>query len=162
MTNGTMIKAISKKSMKNPKKNTKRLTSRRKASAPPGRLDRISAIQRSPSNPLRTNVNTVEPISRKMTITVRRTVSSITSCRILIENLLFKEESKMAPTAPKDPASVGVAIPMNMLPSTTRIKMIGGNIECSTLRAKAIPLVVLPASFIGGMDPGLTRAITMI
>ena len=47
--------------------------------------------------------------------------------------------STMAPTAPMAPASVGVARPMKMVPSTRKISTIDGTIPQSTLEISGQP-----------------------
>ena len=46
---------------------------------------------------------------------------------------------RIAPTAPITPASVGVAMPKKMLPSTIRIKDKGGSIDCTSCSGWVAP-----------------------
>ncbi|MCY1205685.1 hypothetical protein D9M72_172390 [compost metagenome] len=78
-SSGRMMKAISKKSRKNARKNTKMLTAIRKPIWPPGRPESMCSIHLAPSTPWNTSENTREPIRMNTTIAVRRMVPSIAS-----------------------------------------------------------------------------------
>ena len=66
--------------------------------------------------------------------------------------------SAMAPSAPSDPASLGVATPANMLPSTTRIRTKGGSIEPMTRRRSSAPGMSSDSSGMAGAASGRTIA----
>ena len=155
---GTMMKAISKKSMKKPSPKTITLTTRRKPSDPPGRSCSTPAIQTSPSSPRNTSAKAVEPISRNMTMIVRRVVSAMAAFSVLTDRRRCRAASPMAPSAPKEPASVGVATPAKMLPSTTRISTKGGSIEPTTRRSSSVPGMSRNSSGMAGAASGRTMA----
>ena len=133
------MKAISKKSMKNPSRKITRFATTRKPSRPPGSPVNISSIHRSPYSPRNTSENAVEPSSRNITIEVRRVVCSSASASERRSSLRFAAASASAPTAPSAPASVGVATPAKMLPSTSRIRTSGGTITSATWRSSSSP-----------------------
>ena len=62
----------------------------------------------------------------------------------------------MAPTAPMAPASVGVASPMKMVPSTRKIRAIDGIMPRSTRRTSGQPRSPRASGGSGGMAPGRT------
>ena len=152
------MNAISKKSMKNPRIKTTTLTTRRKPSAPPGIPVSIVSIHISPSNPRKTSANAVEPIRRKTTMMVKRLVSSIALSRASNERDRFIRASTMAPTDPSAPASVGVATPAKMLPSTTTIRAKGGTSETMTRFNSSTPSILI-SSGSAGATSGLANAI---
>ena len=67
-----------------------------------------------------------------MTIVVSFAVASIVSLTAFIVRRPRDSASAMAPTAPRAPASVGVAMPAKMLPRTTRISTMGGSMTTAT------------------------------
>ncbi len=71
------MKAISKKSMKNPSTKIDRFAITSKPIQPPGRLVSSSSIHKSPLRPRNTSAKAVEPTSRNITIEVSRAVSSM-------------------------------------------------------------------------------------
>ena len=152
-----MMNAISKKSIKNPRIKTTTLTTRRKPSAPPGIPVSIVSIQISPSKPRKTRANAVEPIRRKTTMIVKRLVSSIALFRASNERDRFIIASKIAPTDPSAPASVGVATPAKMLPSTTTIRANGGTSERTTRFNSSAPAIRI-SSGSAGATFGLANA----
>ena len=80
----------------------------------------------------------VEPTSRNITIAVSRVVSSMRSrARASSSGAAQTAARTMAPTAPSAPASVGVATPKKMLPSTMRIRASGGSRTSITRRTRA-------------------------
>ena len=137
---GTMMNAISKKSIKNPSTKTTRFTTMRKPKAPPGMPVKALSIQRSPSRPRNTRAKVVEPIRRKTTMIVRRLVSSIANLSADIVSDRLAIARSIAPTAPSAPASVGVAIPAKMLPRTTTMRISGGRSDSTTCLANSIPV----------------------
>src|SRR3981081_2983882 len=72
---GTMMKAISKKSRKNARKNTNRLTTTRKPQTPPGSDDIMCWTQRLPSTPWKVIEKQVAPTRMKATMAVIRMVA---------------------------------------------------------------------------------------
>ncbi len=86
----------------------------------------------SPPRPRRTSEKAVAPSSTaKMKAVVR-----VVSCRTLVITPLPSRRlihaSSKAPAAPTPAASVGVASPKKMLPSTARIRKAGGRIALTS------------------------------
>ncbi len=130
--NGIRIKAISKKSMKNPSTNTSKLTKSTKPSSPPGmKLNRCS-IQISPFTARNERAKIDEPTRMNMTKVESLVVES--NAPFTTSNVKRRRAiaSSSAPTAPIAPPSVGVAQPIKMVPSTRKISTIGGNIAVAT------------------------------
>ena len=70
-----MMKAISKKSRKNARKKTNRLTTIRKPQTPPGRFDIRCSTHRLPSTPWKVIEKQVAPTRMKATMAVMRIVA---------------------------------------------------------------------------------------
>ena len=139
-SSGTMMKAISKKSRKKARKNTKRLTMIRKVTLSPPVIEiSMCSIQTPPSTPWKTSEKTVDPIRMKMTIAVSRMVDSMPSRISFQLSRLCMAASTIAPTAPIAPASVGVARPRKIVPSTRKIRTIEGTMPQSTRFQSAQP-----------------------
>ncbi len=73
---GITMNAISKKSMKQPRTNTRMFTTIRKPNAPPGMFLNRCSTHRWPSAALKVKLKTVEPIRMKSTNVASRTVLS--------------------------------------------------------------------------------------
>ena len=147
-SSGRMMKAISKKSRKNARKNTNTLTASRKPTWPPGRLDSMCSTQTAPSTPWKTSEKTREPIRMKTTIAVSRMVPCMASHSIGHDRRRWINASTSAPTAPIAPASVGVAMAWSMKgrppiePSTAKIKIAEGMMPRRHLPHSAQPCKV--------------------
>ena len=81
----------------------------------------------SPPRLRNTRAKAVEPSKIAITMAVTRRVSSQTLARLVRLKPPSMAASTMAPTAPKAPASVGVAMPKKMLPNTKKISAKGGS-----------------------------------
>ena len=128
------MKAISKKSMKQPRMNTRMFTTTRKPQAPPGMPSNRCSTQMWPSAALKVKLNTVEPIRMNSTKDASLAVFSraCLSRGMLIRRLPMARIS--APSAPMAPPSVGVATPRKMVPKTRKIRISGGistKVTCS-------------------------------
>jgi hypothetical protein len=87
----------------------------------------------------------------KITIEVMRIVDSM-PCRTSVQvSRRFNAARAMAPTAPMAPASVGVARPMKIVPSTRKIRTTDGTIPRRTLRHSGQPDSVRASAGSGGM-----------
>ena len=129
---GTTIKAISKKSIKNPNRKTTNILRAKKPTPSPGKFDRISNMNRSPWRPRKTKLKAVEPIKINRAMLEMRRVASQESRRATQLNWRFNRARAIAPKEPTAPASVGVAMPKKMLPNTNKISTNGGNMDCTT------------------------------
>ncbi len=131
------MKAISKKSMKQPRMNTSTFTTIRKPSAPPGILSNRCSTQMWPSAALKVKLNTVEPIRMNSTKHDSRAVLSSACTSSLSCSRPRPTAMISAPSAPIAPPSVGVAMPRKMVPSTRKISTSGGistKVTCSVRR----------------------------
>ena len=156
-SSGMMMKAISKKSRKNARKNTKTFTKIRKPIAPPGRPVSRCSIQRAPSIPWNTRLKQVEPIRMNTTIDVRRMVEAIACSTSGQVRRRCSAASIIAPTAPMAPASVGVARPRPMVPSTRKISTIDGIMPRNTRLISFQFMGSRSRSGIGGIALGSTN-----
>ena len=122
---GTIINILSIKSMKNPATNTTIKIEIKNISGV--RLDAviISTKILSPSKPLKTKENEVAPSNIMKTIEVSLVVSEDISLIFLRLILPWITLNSNAPAAPIPAASVGDAIPINIEPSTAKIKIKG-------------------------------------
>ena len=102
----------------------------------------------SPNNYLRLNI----------TIEVSRVVSPIAPCSAVSDRRRLSCARSIAPTAPRAPASVGVAMPAKMLPSTSRIRTSGGTMTSITRRNRAAPCSERASGGKAGAASGLTSA----
>ncbi len=85
-----------------------------------------SSISVSPPSPRSTSAKAVAPSSTAKMNAVVRVVSCSTSRITRASSWRFTSASSNAPKAPTPAASVGVATPMKILPSTARIRKAGG------------------------------------
>ena len=132
-TIGTTTRVIWIKSKINPNKNISIITTRTAPNAPPGNSVNIPVIRSSPPNPLKTRENTEEPKSIINTMAVISVVVSTASDKFFLVRLLLLSANIIAPKAPTPAASVGVAIPRRIEPSTDEINTKGGNKEVSII-----------------------------
>ena len=96
--------------------------------------------------------NSVEPIRMNITIAVMRMVDSI-ACRISVQvRRRCSAASTIAPTAPIAPASVGVAMPRKIVPSTRKISTTDGTMPHSTRFHSAQPRSVRASCGSGGTN----------
>ena len=91
----------------------------------------------------------------KITIAVSRMVDSMPSRISFQDSRLCRAASTIAPTAPIAPASVGVARPRKIVPSTRKIRTIEGTMPQSTRFQSSQPCRVLASGGKGGMRCGL-------
>ena len=91
----------------------------------------------------------------KITMEVTRMVVSM-ACQIrLSDRRLCMAASTMPPKAPSAPASVGVARPMNSVPSTRKISTTDGSMPHSTRLISAAPRSERASGGSGGTHCGL-------
>ena len=155
-SSGMTMKAISKKSRKKARKKTKMLTKTRKPSWPPGRPVSMCSIQRPPSMPWNTSEKQVEPTRMNTTMAVMRMVDCI-PCRTSGQvSRRCSAASTIAPTAPMAPASVGVARPMKIVPSTRKISTTEGIMPHRTRLISFQPISPRASGGSGGMAFGRT------
>ena len=131
---GMMMKAISKKSMNMPSKNTNKFTKIKKPIWPPGSLSNKCSTQMWPSAALKVKLKTVEPIKMNITKMERRVVLSSAPLSTLRPKRPRTVAITKAPRAPMAPPSVGVATPKKIVPNTKKIRINGGintNVTCS-------------------------------
>ena len=149
------MKAISKKSRKKARKKTKMLTKIRKPTCAAGQareqvLDPAAAV-----DALEHQAETVAPIRMKITIAVMRMVDvHAPAAPAARSGGRCSAASTMAPTAPIAPASVGVARPRKIVPSTRKISTSDGTMPHSTLRISGQPRSVRASGGSGGTDVG--------
>ena len=93
---------------------------------PPGMFSKISVTTSSPPKPRNTSENSAAPIRIRNTIEVTLVVERTTSVRVFRLSLRLARASISAPKAPTAEASVGVARPPRIEPSTQTISTIGG------------------------------------
>ena len=125
---------------------------------PPGKSLSSSSTSSSPPKPLNTRENNDAPINIMKTMLVTRVVLRTTSVRFSRLSCFLNAASNMAPTAPMAAASVGVAKPPMMEPSTTTISNSGGTRLSNTSSTRRFEC--LSASLgIAGMAPGFINAI---
>ena len=119
---------------------------------------RISTTRSSPPSARKTKENSVAPKMMKNTSALVSAELSMTSLSIFMLRRLFQAASASAPAEPVPPASVGVAKPPKIEPSTTKISAAGGRKLRSTMRHIS-PLVFGPmVDMSGGARCGLANA----
>ena len=94
----------------------------------PGISVRKFSTIKSPPKPRKTRENRDAPISIKNTIALIFRVSIHESFKTLKLSLFFAKEIIIAPNAPNDADSVGVAIPKSIDPRTNIMRITGGKI----------------------------------
>ncbi len=123
---GITMKMISKVSRMKPSMNMMNITTATAASVPPGRFDRNSCTRLSP--PIRRNTmeNTEAPNRMMKTMQVIEAVAMAVSRSTLKDRRMRTAARTIAPTAPTEAASVGVAMPPRIEPRTAMISSKGG------------------------------------
>tara|TARA_B100000929_G_C15322075_1_gene357638 strand:+ start:199 stop:663 length:465 start_codon:yes stop_codon:yes gene_type:complete len=125
---GTIVKTIWIKSKKNPRTKIKIIRNNIAPVDPPG-ICFINEVKISlPSSPIKTKEKILALISIKNIIELIFVVSKTPVFRTFKEKLFLRILKSIAPTAPKDAASVGVAIPNRIDPRTKTIRIIGKKI----------------------------------
>jgi hypothetical protein len=114
-----------------------------------------------PPSPSKTTLKKVEQIRIIITSPVMRAVAVAALCVICQLRRRLSAARTHAPTAPTAPASVGVAMPKKMLPSTAKISSTGGTMACSTRRKSAKPRKVRASGGSAGAASGRTHATPM-
>ena len=137
-TIGTTTKMISKASITKPSRNIASITASTAPLVPPGRLVSARLTMSSPPSARNTRLNSVAPIRMRKIMLVICVVFSTTGI-MTPRRLVFIAASNIAPTAPTDAASVGVAMPPRIEPSTARISSSGATRTAASLRANAKP-----------------------
>ena len=135
------IKQISINSRNTPKTKITRLLTSRKASLPPGKLTSRFVMRILPPRASNTREKKEDPNKIINTTAETTAVEWAASWINFALNLPFKAASPQAPTAPTQPASVGVARPKKMLPNTAKMRNKGGTTAFSTRRARVIPVI---------------------
>jgi hypothetical protein len=156
VSRGTTTNVISMKSMKKPSRKITSIVKKRKPTWPPGRFRRKSCTMRSPWSAVNTIPNAVAPMRMTNTMLVSRTVWSIVACRLRRFSRRLTAARAIAPTAPIAPASVGVATPRKIVPSTRKIRTSGGIRLRSTARPRRQPWRVRASGGRAGAFAGQT------
>ncbi len=149
-TMGTTTKVISIKSRMKPSRNISSMTMNMAPTTPPGRLVSSSRTTSSPPKPRNTSEKIDAPIRIMNTMQVTRRVLCITACRISRLNCFCRMANSMAPTAPTEAASVGVAMPAKIEPSTPRIRNSGGSRASTTRETSSLLSIARSAAGIAG------------
>ena len=149
------------KSRIKPKKKISSITTRVAETTPPGRLISSSSISTSPPKPLNTDEKIVAPTKIRYTIEVTRMVSMLTDCSTDRFKAPFIRARIIAPTAPTLAASVGVAIPRSIEPSTATMSSTGGNRPLNNA-VKTFAPSSNSSITIGGAYEGFNMAMTNI
>ena len=155
---GTITKTIWKKSKKNPKINIAIITIIKELIFAPGISVRKFSTIKSPPKPRKTREKSDAPMSIKNTIALIFRVSTHESFKISKLSLFFAKEIIIAPNAPNDADSVGVAIPKSIDPRTNIIRIIGGKI---TLKI-SLRVIFFLCDFIIGKLFGLNKEQSII
>ncbi len=124
---------------------------------PASSTPRASAIITSPPSLRKITLKMVAPIITNMIIAVVRVVSFSTERNCFQVSWREASASRKAPKAPSAAASVGVAMPAMIEPSTTRIRIIGA-IRSRASRVAAWPRGRRSRAGSGGMVSGLKIA----
>ena len=109
-TIGTTTKMISKASITKPSRNIASITASTAPFTPPGRSLSARCTMSSPPSARNTRLNSVAPIRIRKIMAVICVVFSTTGI-MMPRRPALRAASKMAPTAPTEAASVGVATP---------------------------------------------------
>ena len=108
---------------------------------------RISLTISSPPSERNTNENSVAPKNMKKTMALVSAEFSMTSFIAFMLSRLLNHASRIAPKAPTPAASVGVAQPAKIEPSTSTIRKVGGR--------KLLPIIFQnSARVLGPMSAG--------
>ena len=157
-TMGTTTKVISIKSRIKPSRKITTMTTSVAPTTPPGMRVNRSSINSSPPKPRKIRENIAEPIRIMNTMVVTSVVDWVTSRNLLIVNCRRPSASRVAPMAPTPAASVGVAAPLRIEPSTATINTTGGNRLRSNLAAERLDS---PSTSATGASSGLSREMTI-
>ena len=111
------------------------ITTATAASVPPGRLLRNSCTRLSPPIIRNTTEKTEAPSRITKTMLVIVAVATIVSLSTPKDRRQRNAARIMAPTAPTDAASVGVAMPPRIDPNTAKISARGGTSATKTSRS---------------------------
>jgi hypothetical protein len=112
------------------------ITASTAVNVPPGSDASASCTRFSPPSPRNTRLKTLAPSRITNTIEEIVSVVRITSRRMDRLKLRLSAESSMAPTAPTEADSVGVAMPVRIDPSTASISSSGGASALTTRPAR--------------------------
>ena len=145
---GTTMKVISMKSKMKPSRKMTSMTIASAPQVPPGMLVNQLCTNSSPPYPRNTSENTEAPIKMKNTIAVVFSVVRQTSDNTSRSRARLPKASSVAPAAPTPAASVGVAMPASMLPSTATIRTSGATNPLT--RAAAVTRDLTPAGASSG------------
>ena len=154
---GITIKMISKVSRMKPKKNMMIITTATAAKGPPGRLLRNSCTRLSPPIMRNTMEKTEAPNRMTKTMLVIVAVAIIVSRRMRKDRRQRMAASTIAPTAPTEAASVGVAMPPRIEPSTARISKSGG--IRATKKSRTSWLFSSAGTGVAGQEAGAVAAL---
>ena len=158
-TIGTTTKVISIKSRIKPSKKITSITSSVAATIPPGRLLKNCSTTSSPPNPRNTREKIAAPIRIRNTIDVTSVVLWATSLSLARLSCPRRPANRVAPNAPTPAASVGVAAPVRIDPSTATIKNTGGNklrIARDSLWEESCPAETLVSASWAGRENRIT------
>ncbi len=124
------------------------ITTKTASNVPPGRLVRTRWTRSSPPKPRKTSEKTDAPMKIRNTMLVTTVVVRVTvlSCSRL--SWWWAAASRIAPMAPTDAASVGVARPPMIEPSTATMSNSGG-ISTSPVRRRRPAALKLARSLAG-------------
>ncbi len=140
---GITMNAISNTSINMPNTNTNAQTAIKKPVCPPGNCLKRASTHSCPSAALNAKENTVAPIRMNSTKTVSLAVESTACVNSGRLSRLLATPITNAPTAPIAPPSVGVAMPRKIVPSTRKMRTIGGiitNVTCFARRESQFSL----------------------
>src|SRR5688500_6574347 len=155
---GSTIRQISIQSKKKPSTNTRPMTNSR-ISQPVSRPSAFSTsvTMSSPPSARNTNANSVAPKKMKNTSALVSAALSIIEFSAFRLSLPLNQASTSAPAAPTPAASVGVAQPPKIDPSTSTIRNVGGRklLPIITQNSRALFGPISGGS--GGASPGLRK-----
>ena len=135
------------------------MTTSMEPTTPPGRFSSTARTASSPSKPLNTSEKNEAPSRIMNTMLLTRVVVRMTSRRRPQPSCLRCNAISVAPVAPTAAASVGVASPARIDPSTARISSNGGNSTRTTWRNRLLPRIALRSlAEIAGMACGRKKA----
>ena len=133
------------------------ITTATAAKGPPGRLLRNSCTRLSPPIMRNTMEKTEAPSRMMKTILVIVAVAIIVSRRMRKDRRQRRAASTIAPTAPTEAASVGVAMPPRIEPSTARISKSGGT--SATKKSRTNWLFSSAGTGVAGQEAGAVAAL---
>ena len=135
-TIGTTTKMISKASITKPSRNIASMTTRMAPAAPPGGSPAPRCTMSSPPRPRNTRLNMVAPIRMTKIMQVTCVVRCTTGASAA-PSVPLMAASRIEPTAPTEAASVGVAMPPRIEPSTARMRSSGATSTAIRRRSQA-------------------------